>query len=402
MSLIIPTTAELNTTLTADLESAFGITIPVWAKAFLRVMPKSLAGALAILYKYGGSIFLQQFVQYASTETILINGKRIIPLVEWGRAVGAGDPGAATRAEYEITITVSNQVGTLPALTPYRNPLTGVVYLTLSAVTLDAATKTVNIRAYSDPDGGKGKGTVGNMVVGGDTVSLVTPNPNVVRTAAVTTENTAGVNAEDWEEYRDRVIDRFRSQPQGGAPVDFRNWAVEVTGIINAYPYTGFPGIVNVYSEANTDIDPDGIPTAGQLVEVYDSIQLDDGGLASRRPISSYVYSLPITRSEFDVTIAGIQGAQDTADLQAKLTTGLTNYFLSREPYIYGLSVGARLDRITRAQVGGIIQSVCGAYGAVYDYVIVDKVAGPGDFVVYVLEEGEKAKMGTLTFALSP
>jgi hypothetical protein len=398
MSLQIPTTAELNAALIAALEAAFGQTIPIWAKAFLRVFPKSLAGLLTILYKYGGSMFLQMFVQYAGTETITVNGKRLIPLVEWGRLVGAGDPTPATRAEYDITVTVVNQTGSLAINTPYRNPFTGVIYLTLADVPLTAPTVTARIRAYRDPENNDGKGEIGNMEIGRAEVSLVTPLPDVLTDALVITEIVTGVDAESWEEYRQRVIDRFRSQPQGGAPIDYRLWGVEAAGIIRIYPYKGDPGEVDVYSEADTSISPDGIPTAGQLAAVEAAIELDVTGLASRRPVSSLVNSLPITRSAFNVTISGLQGAADPDALEDLIEESLVTYFLSREPFIPGLSLGARLDNVTRAAIGGVIQDTASAYGAIYDYVIVDKVSGPGDFSVYVLTEGEKAKLGTASF----
>lgn len=399
MSLQIPTTAELTAALIADLEAAFGITIPVWAKAFLRVFPKSVAGLMTIVYKYGGSMFLQQFVQYAGTSEITVNGRRLIPLVEWGRLVGVGDPTAATRAEYDITVLVNNPVGNMEKNTQYRNVNNGVTYLVVNTVALASPSITVRIRAYQDQNGTGGKGEIGNMIAGRANVRLITPQANVETESSVDTEVVTGVDAEDWEDYRQRVINRFRMQPQGGAYTDYRDWATEVEGIINAYVYTGDPGEVDVYSEANTDVDPDGIPTGAQLTAVENSIELDVTGLASRRPVSSFVNSLAITRTAFDVTISGLQGGTlSLSDLEDKVEDALDTYFLSREPYIHGLSLGARRDRITRAEAGGAVQDVCSAYGAIYDTIVVDRSGGPAGLITYVLTEGEKAKSGTVSF----
>jgi hypothetical protein len=117
MSLQVPTTEELKNTIIAQLEASFGQTVPVFVKAFLRVLATVLAGMLVILYKYGGWIFLQQFVQYASYSAVTINGKPVIPLIEWGRLVGAADPTEATRAEMVVDVTVTNQTGSLPVNT---------------------------------------------------------------------------------------------------------------------------------------------------------------------------------------------------------------------------------------------------------------------------------------------
>ena len=237
MSFQTPTIAEINATIIAQLEAKFGQTVPVWAKAFNRVIAKVLAAIIVLLYKYVSSIFLQQFVQYASSETITLNGKKIIPLVEWGRLVGAGEPIAATRTEYTINITVLNQVGTLLKSTQLTSDENKVVYLTLADVPINAATITATVRAYSDPNGGSGKGSIGNLTNPiGSTLKLVTPNLNLKTETLTIAETVTGADAESWDIYRQRVIDRFRKQPQGGAGLDYELWGELSEGIINTYP----------------------------------------------------------------------------------------------------------------------------------------------------------------------
>jgi len=398
MSLTIPTTAELNAAIIAQFESKFGGTVPVWAKAFLRVTAMVLAGIMIILYKFGGSMFLQMFVQFASDQEFEINGKKLIPLVEWGRLTGTGDPTEATRAELVIDISVNSQVGSLPQGTQYFNATNEVTYLTVADVLLDAATVQASIRPQSDQSGGGGKGVIGNLEVG-DVVSLVTPLGAVVTDATVSAVTTTAANAESTEIYRQRIIDRFRNQPQGGAPADYELWGEAVEGIINTYPYTGDPGVVNLYSEATvaSSGSDDGIPTAAQLQAVLDNVNLDDSGLASRRPIDSLVYSYPITRSAYDVTVGGLTGSDDPDDTESKIEAALTQYFLSREPWISGLTVSYRRDRVTKAEVMGAVQDTAGAYNAVFTSLTVEKV-GVGEIVVDSLGEGEKAKLGTVSF----
>jgi uncharacterized phage protein gp47/JayE len=398
MSLQVPTTQELKNTIIAQFEAYYGQTVPVFVKAFLRVLAGVLAGMLIILYKYGSSIFLQMFVQYASASETTINGKQVVPLTEWGRLVGAGDPTEATRAEMLVDVTVTNQTGSLPINSQLTNINNGVTYLTTAAVPLTAATVQANIRAYRDQDDGGGKGTIGNLEVG-DTVTFINPIPNVAADTTVAAIVTTAADAESTEAYRQRVIDRFRNQPQGGALVDYAIWGEEVEGIINVYPYTGDPGIVNLYSEATvaSSGSADGIPTAAQLLAVKTAVELDDAGLASRRPINAFVVSNAITRTGFDVTVYNLQGVLDLTGLQTKVSEALTQYFLSREPYIAGLSVGKRRDRISNAAVAGAVQDVCDAFGAIFDGVIVEDVGG-SPFIVYSLGEGEKAKVVTISY----
>lgn len=398
MSLQVPTTEELKNTIIAQFEASFGQTVPVFVKAFLRVLATVLAGMLVILYKYGGWIFLQQFVQYASYSTVTINGKPVVPLIEWGRLVGAADPTKATRAEMVVDVTVTNQTGSLPVNTQLININNGVTYLTIAAVPLSAATVQATIRAYRDQDDGGGKGTIGNLQVG-DTVSFANPIPNVAADTTVASIVVTAADAETEAAYRERVIDRFRKQPQGGAYVDYEVWGEAVEGIINVYPYTGDPGIVNVYSEATVESSgsEDGIPTSAQLTAVYDAIQLDDAGLASLRPVGSLVYSLPITRTGFNVVVVGLEGGPDQEQLETKTEEALVQYFWSRAPFIPGLTLGKRKDRITKAAISGAVQDVADAFGAVFDGVIVS-VDGGSQFDTYNLGEGEKAKAVTISF----
>ena len=398
MSQQIPTTAEIKDAIIAQLESKLSTTIPALPVKFFRVLAIVLAGLLIVIYKYAGASFLNQFVQFASTKETTVNGKILTPLIEWGRLVGVGDPTVATRFEGTIQIVVTVQSGSIPSGTLLTNTDTGVNYLTLADVALDAATKTVNVRASSDQDGNGGRGVLGNLQVG-DVISFLSPVPNVESDVTVTAIVTTAADAETWDAYRQRVIDRFRSQPQGGAPADYEQWAESVAGIIHAYPYTGDPGVVNVYCEATPAScgNADGIPTAGQLADVLDYINNDGTGLANRRPICALVYALPITRTGFDVEIIELDVSDETT-VRAKIEEALDSYFASREPYISGLTLGARRDRITRSAIGGAIEDVVTAYNGIFASINVS-VTGGSNFLLYPLGEGEKAKVENVFYA---
>lgn len=397
MSQQIPTTAEIKDAIISQLESKLSTTIPALPIKFFRVLAIVLAGALIIIYKYAGASFLNQFVQFASTKETTVNGKTLVPLIEWGRLVGVGDPTGATRFEGTVQITVLTQTGSIPSGTLLTKTASGVNYLTLAAVTLDAATKTVNVRACSDQDDGGGRGTIGNLLVN-DVISFLSPLANVESDVIVTAIVTTAADAESWDAYRQRVIDRFRSQPQGGAPADYEQWGEAVDGIINAYPYTGDPGIVNVYCEATPAScgNADGIPTAGQLTTVLAYINNDSVGLANRRPINALVYALPITRTSFDVTITDLV-VDDETTVRGKIEEALDQYFASREPYISGLTIGARRDRITRSAISGAVEDVVTAYNGIFASLIVG-VTGGDTFLLYPLGEGERAKVENVLY----
>lgn len=400
MSLTTPTTKEISDNIIAQLEATLNQTIPLLPKSFLRVLAKVLGAVFVLLYKYCGFIFLQIFVKTASISETTINGVVVSPLIAWGRLIGVGDPVAATNAEVEIDITVENQSGTLPAGSQLVGPSNGVTYLTLSEIALNSPTKTVTVRAASDQSGGGGAGTVGNVEIGA-ILSFANPIANVARETVVSSIVVTAADAESTEAYRQRVIDRFQKRPQGGAYADYEAWGEEVAGIINIYPYTSAsPGQVDVYAEATEESSgsPDGIPTAAQLDAVAESIELDENGLASRRPAGAFVNTFPITRTGFDVEVSGLT-VDNPASIQADITEALGEYFRDAEPFIFGLSIPPRRDRLTESAIIGLIEDIVTAANGTFTTALFN-VAGltPGDITEYVLQEGEKAKVVDVTY----
>lgn len=397
MSLSTPTTKEISDNIIAQLEATLNQSIPLLPKSFLRVLSKALAGVFVLLYKYGGFMFLQVFVQSASINETEVNGALFSPLKEWGRLIGVGDPTAATNAELLIDITVENQVGSLPAGSQLVGQINGVTYITIGAILLNAAVVQATVRAVSDQAGGQGEGSIGNLDTD-DILSFANPLANVARNTTVVSQVITGANAEPTGVYRQRVLDRFQKRLQGGAYADYEIWGEEVAGIINVYPYTSdCPGQVDVYVEASEESSgsPDGIPTEPQLQAVLDSIILDENGLASRRPANALANSFPITRMPFDVRVIGLI-VDNLAQVQTDIEAGIEEYFLDREPFIDGLSILPRRDRITRSAIGGVVDDVVSAAGGVFSSVIVEQSSIPIE--LYSLGIGEKSKAESVTF----
>lgn len=391
MSLQTPTTKEISDNIIAQLEASLNQSIPLLPKSFLRVLAKALAGVFILLYKYGGFMFLQVFVQTASINDTVINGQTIKPLVQWGRLIGIGDPVAATEAELIVDITVEVQVGTLLAGTQLVNSDNGVTYITIGDVLLNAATVQANIRAVSDQAGGGGEGAIGNLDPGA-IVSFANPLANVARDTVVDSQVVTGANGESTEAYRQRIIDRFQKRPQGGAYSDYEQWGEEVAGIINVYPYTSdCPGQVDVYAEATvaSSGSSDGIPTTAQLEAVLESIEFDQNGIASRRPAGALVNAFPIDRIEFGVEVTALQ-VDNLAQVQLDIETAVEEYFQERAPFIVGLSVLPRRDRVTRTGIDGVVDDVVSAAGGVFGGV--ELTQGVISLDIYALGVGEKSK----------
>lgn len=397
MTLATITTKAISDNIVAQIQASLNQTIPLLPISFTRVLAKALGGVVTLLYKYAGFIFLQMFVKTASYTDTEINGVIVNPLKEWGILIGVGDLVAGTQAELIVEITVQNQTGTLPSGTQLSAPSTGYTYITLESVVLNAATKQVTVRAVADQSGGGGIGVGGNLDAGA-TLSFTNPLANVARQVTVVSQSVTAADAESVDDYRQRIIDRFQKRPQGGAYADYELWSEGVAGIINAYPYTSTcPGQVDVYVEATPESSgsPDGIPTLAQLQAVLDAINYDIDGLASRRPAGALVNALAITRVGFVVSVFGVD-VSDIASAQADIEAAIDGYLRDREPYIEGLSIAPRRDRITRGTIEGIIDDVVSAQEGIFTAATV--FLDGSSVEVYTLSEGQKAKLESINF----
>lgn len=397
MNISTPTTGALRDNIVAQCEAAITEAVPLLPKAFIRVLAAALSGVYILLYKYAGWSLLQFFVAYASSQDTVINGRVINPLKEWGRLIGVGDPEDATQAELVVSLPVTVQTGVLPSGSQFLFASSGVLYLSMSAVLLNAATVQVRIKAASDQGGGDGSGSIGNLQVG-DTVNLANPLPNVSNAATVLNDSSAiaGADAETSDAYRARIVKRFQAKPQGGAYADYRVWGLTVPGIVNIYPYKGAPGFVDVYAEVPSTVsNPDGIPTNTQLLAVATAIELDVNGLASNRPVGALVVPHAISRAAFNVTITGLL-ASDVAGAKASIESAVDQYLRSREPFIVGLSILPRLDRVTVAAVSGVVDDAINAVGGSVTTVVISQSGTP--VPAYTLANGQRAKAGAFFY----
>jgi hypothetical protein len=165
------------------------------------------------------------------------------------------------------------------------------------------------------------------------------------------------------------------------------------------YPYTSAcPGQVDVYSEATVESSgsPDGIPTSAQLQAVLDSIELDQDGLATRRPANAFVNSLPITRTAFDVTVTDL-AVDNLGQVQSDIEDAITEFFQDAEPFIDGLDIPPRKDQITRSALIGLVEDIVSAANGIFTTVLFNEVGGVS-LERYFLGEGEKAKVDNINF----
>ncbi len=370
MALKEPKTEDIAEQLVANFESAFGQSVPLLPKAFLRVFAKVMAAVIKILYKRSNWQYLQLFPSTASSEA----------LQDWGNRLGVfrSNPSVA-KIQIEVVGVdgASVNTGTL-----FSSNDLGILFTSEGNQAIIEGKATITVRCNV-------LGTVGNLPVGSK-LTMTTPIPDIDLTATALNTAILGHDLENIEDYRVRVQNAFKKTRRGGALADYFEWATEIPSIINAWPYSGdLAGTAEVYVESGVEVD--GIPTVAEIQAVKDNIELPDN-----RPTTADVYVLPITRKAFTVKIKDL--SNDTPDIRLRIENALTAYFLDREPYVKGLS-DKNKSTVYQAEITGIVADALELSGGhITDAVFYESQAS-GNAFVYGLQKGEKVKLGGVIYS---
>jgi hypothetical protein len=376
----------------------FNKKIRLLPKSFIRVLSVVLAGIFITLYKQIGWLFLQLFPETAYWKEVNILGSRVRPLVKWGVLIGAGIPRTGTQWKGEIAINVTNKNTILLGGAQLKSELTGKLYITDTAKFLSDDAETVGITCVNT-------GSAGNIKKG-DTLKFVNPLGNVNKTAAVISVTNDGTDDETEGEYRYRVVNRYRMQPQGGALADYRIWASDVPGVLSVYPYNDadFPSGVLLYVSGNPSLFPDRIPTGALLKQVGDACTYDPKtGKATRKPITavidpegdgSYLNVKPVSIIEFDIYVTGLTGVIPS-DFATAVRPAIEDYYLGRESYIRGLSDdNNKTNIVSRNNVSSAVDQIAISVKAEFE-----SVAMKRNGIIetsYTLGMGELSKLSRL------
>jgi hypothetical protein len=391
MALKIPTTKELSGQNLAGLEGQVGQTAPLTDKAFLRVLAAVLALAHTGLYKFGAERALQNLALTATGADLDLIGAEY----ETPRKL-------AETAVLSVTITGTNGIS-IPATASFIGDANGIRYYVDAAASISGGSATLSLTAES-------AGVSGNLQPS-DTLTIVSPIAGASSTATVSAVTTTGADAEDDATYRPRVRFAMRAVTGGSNATDHKIWAEAVAGVARAFPFAGkpvgggtsYPGDRTVYVEADTSLDPDGIPSSSLLDDVRAALLVDpDTGLS--RPALGItdvtLYVEPITRTAFDIAITNLTTpAGLDATVKAAITASLDSYFATVATYVEGVDLPAdRNDEITNLTISDVIQGVLFSYSSSAEDVAIEVAATPYDS--YQLAAGELAKTGTVSYVV--
>lgn len=280
---------------------------------------------------------------------------------------------AAVQATGEVTFSGVNST-VVPALTVVRTPTVAgtpsQAYTTDAEVTISGGTATAAVTAVLG--GVAGNAGAGTIIILGTAVPGVTGVTNASPT-------TGGVDIEDEEVYRARLLRRAQRISTGGNPDDYTNWAEEVQGVglAKTIPIWDGPGTVQVLI-----VDETRTAAAGALVTaVQDYID-------AKRLIGHDVTVAAPSFIEIDVAASlTIAAGYDRGDVEDAVEAAIADYLASlafNERYDASVSNDVRYAVIvaTIASVEGVqdVASVTVEAGTSDVAIAEDEVAIPGDY----------------------
>ena len=310
-------------------------------KSFIVILSKVLSVIFVLPYKVCGWFYLQLFPDTASFDRVNVMGISLQPLVKLGVNIGVGEPTSGQAWEGLVSATVVTEGQAITAGTQLKSDVTGLMYVVSETVTTEG--QSVNVPVYCVQSGS------GGNLAQGDEIKFVSPLGFIAQDAVVASTTKEGLDEETADHYRARVVNRYSTQPQGGALSDYRIWSYDAPGVLQTYPYNGedSPGDVEIYVAGNTDVYPDRVPGRELCVAVGEACTYDpETGIADRKPLTAildpdyngtYRNIQPVSIVTVDVYVTAVAGV-DVSDFGAAYKSVCDDYLLGREPYIRGLS----------------------------------------------------------------
>jgi uncharacterized phage protein gp47/JayE len=305
-----PTLTALLRQARADMREATGGNAILRASP-LAVLTKVLAGLVHGLYGYIDYLALQITPATATGAY----------LVAWGALVGVTRKAEATAT---ATATFTGTPGAiLPEGTRISRTADGVAYLSTALGTVGGGgTVTVPLAAEA-------AGAAGNALSGAE-VAIAGAASGINAVGSLATAAAGGADEEPEDDFRDRVLLRYREPPQGGAAGDYAAWAKEVPGVTRAWDSSPGAGVVVVHimlDEARAGAggfpagddgvaadDPRGIAATGDQLLVADYIR-------PLQPVTALVQVVAPAPWPVNVTIDDL--AEDSVAIRAAIATAL-------------------------------------------------------------------------------
>lgn len=296
----------------SDISARVAGGVALLRRSVLRVLARVYAGAIHLLYGYLDYRAKQLFATTADAEGLEIIGNefgitREAAVKATGSGQATGTNGTVITAGSELSSSDGNK---------YTIDSDATIALGVATVAFTAST------ANSDS----------NDLAG---ITLTFTNPIAGVNTSVTVDSngiTGGLDTESDDDYRERILQRKRQLPHGGADFDYENWAKEVAGVTRAWSFPLYNGIGTIGLTFVRDNDTSIIPSDSEITEVQNYI------ISHSDPATAKTVGIPVTaepglfvyapsKLELDFTIAL---NPNNSTVQAQVTAELTD-LINRE-----------------------------------------------------------------------
>lgn len=335
------------------LRNNYNDTSPLLEKAVVKSIGYSLAALLGTLWAQILWVFKQCFPHTCCLSILKL----------WGSLVGVEyKTGETANLKIELNNVTASY---LPTGTVYKDLKTGLIFKTVSQTATEKGKIITTVICSSS-------GSIGNLSID-SVLNIANPYEGIPSSATVTDVIIEGSSDEDVETYRKRVLYKFRFKSQGGSALDYYNWAMEVPGIVDVFPYVLEEGIVSVYLVAegsginrtpSGSITPNPFPNwidgefkeydgSGQFLQVAKAIEGSENK-NDRRPLGATVNLLAPVFMGFTVKITGLTDIS----YNEQIKNILINTFDQKRPHIKVLGYVVANAKISRTNLSSIVYEI--------------------------------------------
>jgi uncharacterized phage protein gp47/JayE len=304
-----PLLSDLCNQIAQDIATALPGSDPLLRFSNLNIMGMAQAGLANLHYGYLDWI-AKQAVPFTATDEFLEGWAALRGIVRIPATSASG------------VVTFKGVVGTIIPAGAKLVRGDGVSF-TVQAAAAVSGGGTAFVNATADPDLTGQLGAFGNTDVG-STMTLGQSISGVQSNGLVTTAFTGGADLERDDALRTRMLYAYQDQPQGGAQVDYVQWALEVPGVTRAWcSPNGFgAGTVVVYTMFDvTRAAQNGFPQGTNGVAAAEPRAQSAAGdqllvanaLLPLQPVTALVYAVAPIANPIAFTIAGIPAASRAA-----------------------------------------------------------------------------------------
>lgn len=336
------------------LRNKYGDNSPLLEKSFIKTIGYSIAGVAATIWQMSVWVLKQIFPQTCDFDALLL----------WGCLIGVNyNYGQSTN----LTIKLNNVTASyLVSGTVYKDLDTGLIYKTVSQVNAEDGQIIATAQCTTS-------GEIGNIPVG-TVLNIANPLDGIPSTAEVIEIKIEGTADEEIEVYRKRVLYGFRNKTESGSPIDYYNWALEVPGIVDAFPYLLSEGVMTLFLVTNGsgknrtpsgEVTPNPFPEweegnfkefdgLGQFLQVAQSIEGSEIGVHNRRPAMATVDLKAPNYTAFDVEINGLT---DISYNEA-IKNAIVNVLDGKKPHIVVLNYPVSKAKINQPELSASCLSI--------------------------------------------